>query len=60
MSSSAGRLQELRKLYVKAHQQLQEAGSERLRLQDRIRALEEENAALRARLPYSHGASNAN
>lgn len=37
----------VRKLYAKAHQQLQEAGRGRLRLEERIKVLEDENAALR-------------
>jgi len=37
----------LRKLYAKAHQQLQEAGVKILRLEERIAALQADNAALR-------------
>lgn len=48
-----------RRLYVKAHQQLQQAGATILRLQDRVVELEAENARLRAQPPYSHGAPDA-
>lgn len=44
---AAMQLAALRKLYAKAHQQLQEAGTRIIRLQDRIAALEAENARLR-------------
>lgn len=37
----------LRKLYAKAHQQLQEAGVKILRLEERVAALQADNAALR-------------
>lgn len=37
----------LRKLYAKAHQQLQEAGVKILRLEERIASLQADNAALR-------------
>lgn len=53
-------LRSLRKLYAKAHQQLQDAGMRIIRLEDRVRDLETEIAELRSAAPYSHGASNAN
>lgn len=51
MSTSAvQQLSSLRKLYAKAHLELQRAGAAKLVLEDRIRDLENENRELREKL----------
>lgn len=51
-TSAVQQLAALRKLYAKAHQQLQQAGTEKIRLEERIRVLEARVAELESRLQY--------
>ena len=51
-ASDAQQLAALRKLYAKAHVQLQQAGTEKIRLEEHIRVLEARVAELESRLQY--------
>ena len=50
ITSAAQQLSSLRKLYAKAHHQLQAAGQIKLKLEERIQELEAENRQLRRRI----------
>lgn len=52
ITSSAQQLSSLRKLYAKAHVQLQHAGAEKIRLEERIRVLEARVLELESRPQY--------
>jgi hypothetical protein len=51
ITSAAQQLSSLRKLYAKAHHQLQDAGQVKLVLEDRIRVLEARVLELESQLP---------